>query len=388
MSLPSSGIRRRVTVGCGILLTLLASLPVNAGQDPEAGGERRRVQGELKRYHGIINAYREGKDDAVDEILDWDPERLKRIVAAAQSSDDVFRPWDAPRTRAATMLHTDAAMRLMDREPDRVSFQLEMAAQLVQMAGPDLHPFARTWYIAVSRSLRDRALLFVDEGFLERGRKHLPGDPTVLYESGVLQEQIATFAAFITETLVSTPPPFSRGPGANLTSMGSFSGSEATRNIQERTRALDRAYGWLRDSIRADAASELAQLHIGRVQVLRGNDAEGVKFLERLTSSADTDSAYLATIFIGAMHQRRGRHDQAEQLYRRAIEKVPTAQAAYVALSDALQKLGRGDESRAVLIDLLSHPPGSRTEPWWWYLAEPVGEARERLDALRAAVRQ
>lgn len=388
MSLPGSGIRVRVTVGRGILLMLLASLPVNAGQDPEAGGERARIQGELKRYHGIINAYREGKDDAVDEILASDPERLKRIVAAAQTVLDIFRPWDVPRAQAATMLHTDAAIRLMDREPDRVSFQLEMAAQLLRMVGPDLHPFARSWYTAVSRRLRDRALLLVAEGLLERGRKHLPNDSIVLYESGVLQEQIATFAAFMTETLVTTPPPFSRGPGSGLHTMGSPSGSETTRNIQERRRALDRAHGWLRDSVRADASNELAQLHLGRVQVLRGHDADGAKFLQRLTSSADGDTAYLATMFIGAMHQRRGRHDQAEQLYRRAIEKVPTAQAGYVALSDALQKLGRGDESRAVLIDFLSHPAGSRTEPWWWYLAEPVGEASERLDALRAAVRR
>ena len=384
----ASRARACVRIIYGLVLVLLAGPAAAAGQDPEDTNERTRLEAELKRYHGVINAYREGTDESVDEILAWDPERLKRIVAAAQTALDVFRPWDVPRAQAATMLHTDAAIRLMEGEPDRVSFQLDMAAQLLRIAGPDLHPFARTWYIAVSRRLRDRVLLFVDEGLLARGRTHLPNDPIVLYESGVVQEQIATFAAFITETVESTPPPFSRGPGSSLHAMYSAPGSEANRNIQERRRALDRAYEWLRDSVRADSASELAQLHFARVQVLRGNDTDGAKLLQRLTSSADADMSYLATMFLGAMHQRRGRHEQAEPLYRRAIERIPAAQAAYVALSEVLQKLGRGDESRRVLIELLGRPAGSRTEPWWWYLAEPAGEARQRLDALRASVRR
>jgi tetratricopeptide (TPR) repeat protein len=367
---------------------LLAGLQADALQEPESSRERTRLEGELKRYHGIVNSYREGKNDAVDAIVAWDRERLKKIVAAAQSPLDVFRPWDVARAQAATMLHTDAAMRLLEAEPDRVSFQLEMATRLLRIAGPDLHPFARSWYIAVSRRLRDRAQLFMAEGLLERGREHLPNDPSVLYESGVLHEQIATFAAVITETVTSTPPPFSRGPGTSLQSMASTSRSEVNRNIQERRRALDRAHGWLRDAVRADSSSELSQLHLGRVQVLRGNDSDGAKLLQRLTSSADPDTCYLATMFLGAMHQRRGRHDQAEAMYRRAIDKIPSAQAAYVALSEVLQKLGRGDESRGVLDDLLRHPAAKRTEPWWWYLAEPAGEARQRLDVLRASVRQ
>lgn len=356
-----------------------------ARQNPETGRERERLEGELKRYHGIINAYSEGDDDQVKEILAWDPQRLTKVVAAAQTSLDVFRPWDEARVKAATMLHTDAAIRDLDDE-FRLGFHLGLARRLLQMAGKEMRPFARTWYTAVTRVLRDRALLFVAEGLLEQGRKDFPGDAVILYESGILQEQIATFAAFIGETV--TEMPLMRGRSSGLHSLGDTSRIPVHRRVTDQRRALGKAAGWLQESTNADPSSELARLHLGRVHVLRGNYDHGAKLLGQLASFADVDTSYLAAMFLGGMHQRRGRHAEAEQMYRQSIEKVPTAQSAYVALSEVLQRLGRGDESRDVLLSVLRTPAAARTEPWWWYLMEPVGEARQRLDALRASVRK
>jgi predicted Zn-dependent protease len=125
------------------------------------------------------------------------------------------------------------------------------------------------------------------------------------------------------------------------------------------------------------------------VQALRGNYDAAAKLLQPLAAStADVDTAYLATMFLGALHDRRGRHNEATQMYRRAVDRIPTAQSAYLALSEALQRLGRGDESREVLVNLFQRPAEARTEPWWWYLAEPVGDARRRMDALRESVRK
>jgi tetratricopeptide (TPR) repeat protein len=356
-----------------------------AEQEPESGRERSRLEWELKRYHGVVNAYREGKDDSVTEILAWDPQRLTKIVAAAQTPLDMFRPWDEPRVKAAVMLHTDAAIQVL-RDEVRLGFHLSLAGRLLQMAGRDLHPVARAWYIAVARLLRDRSMLFVAEGLLERGRKLLPGDHVIAYESGVVQEQIATYAAFITEIVRDIPPV--RGP-TGLQVVGEPPRLAVNRQLADRTRALEQAAAWLGESAQADSSNELARLHLGRVQVLRGKDEEGSKLLTPLAASAaDKDISYLAAMFLGAMHHRRGRLDQAEQMYREAILKVAAAQSAYLALSEILQKLGRGDESRAVLLGVLRTPAASREEPWWWYLAEPVGDAHRRLDALRASARQ
>jgi tetratricopeptide (TPR) repeat protein len=378
----------RVGFALGLLVLLGHPLEGDALQDPETPRERVRLEGELKRYHGFINAYQEGNDDGVNEILAWDPERLKRIVAAAETTLDIFRPWDERRVKAAAMLHTDAAMRVLDGDDPRLSFQLGLAARLLHLGdADDVRPFARTWYTTVVGVLRDRAILFVAEGLLERGRAHMPGDPAILYESGVLQEQIATFAAFIRETVTDIPLPRSRSGG--LQSLGDTARIPEDRHVTDHRRALEKAAAWLRDTTKADPSSELARLHLGRVQVLRGNFDDGAKLLGQLdASAADSDISYLATMFLGGMHQRRGRHAEAERMYRRATEKVPAAQTAYVALSEVLQKLGRGDESRDVLLGVLRTPAGARTEPWWWYLAEPVGEARKRLDALRASVRR
>ena len=68
---------------------LLTGPPADALQEPESPRERTRLEGELKRYHGIINSYREGNDESVDAILAWDPERLKKIVAAARRTPHV-----------------------------------------------------------------------------------------------------------------------------------------------------------------------------------------------------------------------------------------------------------------------------------------------------------
>jgi tetratricopeptide (TPR) repeat protein len=283
------------------------------------------------------------------------------------------------------MLHTDAALRVLDDEA-RGRVQLTVAGQLLRMGGEGLHSFARTWYVTVSRALRDRTRLSLAEGLLERARKHLPGDPIVLYESGVLEEQIATFSAFITETVTEIPVPRSPGGGQVL---GQMSGTGTNRNVVEWRRTLGNAAEWLRNALEAHPTSELAQLHLGRVQGLRGNYDEAAKLLQPLAASTtDTETAYLATMFLGALHERRGRHNDAEQMYRRAAVRIPASQVSYVALSEVLLKLGRGDESRDVLLDLLRRPAETRTEPWWWYLGEPIEDAKRRLDALRGSVRK
>ncbi len=376
-AIPRRGLRLR----CALTITLLAA---TVHGSPAQDRERARLEAELKRYHGFVNAYQAGNDDAVAEILAWDRDRLTAIIGATQTPLDVFRTWDDARVRGAAMLHTDAAMRVLDGDDARLPFQLGLAARLLYKGGAEAAPFARNWYTAVVRVLRDRALLFVAEGLLEDGRRHLPRDPIILYESGVLQEQIATFSALTNVTVNEIPLP--RGGS------GSVQAVETTefghRMVVENRRALRSAAGWLQDSARTDPSSELAQLHLGRVQSLRGNYDEAAKQLRTLaTSAGDRDTSYLATMFLGAIHQRRGRHAEAEQLYRQAIQKVPSSQSAYVALSEVLQKLGRGDESREVLMRVLHTPAASRTEPWWWYLQEPIGEATRRLASLRDSVR-
>jgi hypothetical protein len=284
------------------------------------------------------------------------------------------------------MLHTDAAMGRLYEDERRVGFELDLASRLLQKGGPALHPFSRDWYSVVSRTLRSVALLTIAERFLEDGRKRQPNDAILLYESGLLQEHTATFAAFIAEVEVTIGPP--PRPGSALQSHGEF-GSRAGRHpsVAEGRRALTRAAEWFRDAFAIDSSIELAQLHLGRVQMLRG-DREAPKLLERLTASSDADTAYLATMFLAASETRNDRHASAEKRYRAAIAKQPSTQSAHIGLSETLLRLGRGDESRDVLRTLLDRPAKSVTDPWWWYLSDSRDELRRRLSALREIVRQ
>ncbi len=162
--------------------------------------------------------------------------------------------------------------------------------------------------------------------------------------------------------------------------------SDAARNLQRRAGLLNDAARWLREALERDATLLEPRLHLGRVETLRGNETDALVHLERVFSSTtDPAAAYLAALFSGAAHERLRRPDAAEASYRRAIERLPAGQAAYVALSEVLQRSGRSGESQAVLQTLVNAKPGSGDEPWWWYLVDPPGRRRRADRRARVA---
>jgi tetratricopeptide (TPR) repeat protein len=367
-----------------ITLLLLAS---TAGQVGRKTPERVRLEESLTAYHALIDAYRQGDDRSVADIRAWGQKRLVEVVGAVYASGDVVRGWDQGRLKTAVMLHTDAAMSTLETDDPLAFIHLQLASKLILTGGAPLRDFARIWYLTASRLLRDRARLLIAEALLDKGRQHLPGDAVVLYESGLTQESIASYSAFVTETQVSTTPLASSSQDVRNLDNTRITGGD--RKVSEWRAAMDKAARWFADALQADPTSELAQLHLGRVQSLRGKYDEASALLERLAdTSSEPDIAYLVMMFLGAQHDRRGRPDAAEQLYRHSIARQFMAQSAYIALSEILQRRGRGNESREVLTAMLRVSAESRREPWWWYLAEPVERVRHRTDALRQSVRK
>ena len=373
--------RARALIGAAFLSLLVGTASGHARQDPE----HERLREGLQRYSDVVERYRRGDDATPKEIRGWDSKRLSEIVVAAQRSTDVSRVEDLARIKAAIMLHTNAAIEVLEIDEQRVVFQLQLAELLLQKSGgTPLHSFATKWYVTVSRVLRNRALLLVAESFLEHGRQNLPRDAALLYESGVLQEQIATYAASIADE--STPARAFESAPQSVWQTGPRLG---TRSVALWRSSLDKASRWLQAVIAADPSNDLARLHLGRVHALRGNHDEASALLKPLASgTAGIDTLYLATMFLGAMEQRRGRNDEAERMYRQAMARVPTAQSAYVALSELLQKSGRGDQARQVLTGMLRQPADVRSEPWWWYLAEAPEDVRRLADELANSVRK
>jgi predicted Zn-dependent protease len=156
-----------------------------------------------------------------------------------------------------------------------------------------------------------------------------------------------------------------------------------------RGQQLDRAAGWLRSAITLQPDDSNLRLHLGRVLALTQEDAEALSILQQVAASpAPDDTACLALLFVAAIHERAGRLDEATTAYRGAVTRYPRGHAAYIGLSEVLQRTGHGVESREVLQRLVTESAGPTDDPWWWYRFEKPGLAESRLAALREEVRR
>jgi tetratricopeptide (TPR) repeat protein len=336
-------------------------------------GNTRRAIDDLNVYRALIIEFRKGNDDIVAELLTWEQKRLRTAIALIDTPFDPMKPWPADLSRSATIMHTDAAIRCLDdKAVEAVFFHLLIARDHLQRGGRELDSFASRWVFAVSRFMRSRGRILEAERLLEVGRGIVPADPVVLYESGLLQEMFATHW----ETAA---------PGiATRTTQDIARRDPLDAVLKNRPARLDRAEHWLRASLRSNPSNVMARLHLGRVQMMRRANDEALELLRGvLDSTTDRATAYLAAMFTGALHEREGHPTEAVLAYRQAIDRFGQGHSAYLALSEVLQRAGRGDESRAVLLGVLTEDPHTRREPWSWYFIEPPDIARERLEAVR-----
>jgi len=376
----------RPAATCLIAVFCLAASPCGKAyaQRIVTSEERERRASEMKFYRAVVDSYRAGQETAVKTILSCDVKRIDAIVSLVDTTQDPTRPWTKNELMAAAMLHTDAALELLVDDQKRAGFELDSGGRLLVKAGPEALAFSRDWYSRVVRTLRANVLFTIAAQFLESGRRRLPNDVVVLYESGLLYEHIATFAAYLAPV---------DAPGGIMPRSGPLqSHIESPRagrhpGVIEQQRALTSAAEWLAASVALDRSDDLVSLHLARVQMLRG-DPGASKALERLIRAPDPSTAYLAAMFLGAMETRKGRHAAAEVQYRAALLKLPGAQSVHVALSETLQKLGRGDEARTVVRGAVERPLDAFIDPWWIYLIDPPDDLRRQLAALRGKARQ
>ena len=368
---------------------VLAKLPRQA-MDMEEAAEQGRERAGMERYHAMLAAYAEGDAaSSVEGVLALSQQRLARdwsgltraLFTINTRGIDPHAPWDARRYALAVMLHTDAALRAAGNTyGDEAFVQLQVAADLLQLGvncAPDrFRSLAPRWYVALSRLLRDRTVLGAAEAILELGRTRLENEPAIFGESGQLAESIATIYA--------------------LSQMDSGKSWTAGADRRVLGRVVDRRQAWLADAATwLGRASELEPgnddtlLHLGRVRALRFDETEALTTLAGvLERTPSDDTAYLAGIFIGAVHDRRDRLDDAAAAYRAALERVPGGHAGRVGLADVLLRSGRVDEARQLLLALVTEGSERAREPLWWYILEPPGIADARVEALRAEARR
>ena len=349
--------------------------------------ERDQVKSELRLYHDLILDYRRASAGVVERLLAWDTRRFSRVLSAIEGTDD---PWDPIRFKAAAMVHTDAALQLVERaDPDTALFHLDVAGQLLEKGGAELRPYAARWTQAAARLLQQPGSSPLAERFLESARTRLPNDPTVLYESGMLHERMAGDSVLPTivyapELRVGRAPTPIREDRSNR----QITRDDVDTMKRRRTKNLNQAAIFLRQSLAADDSNMLARLHLGRVESLRGRHDDALALLQQSAAAQDPATSYLGLLFIAALHERQGALGAAADSYRAAIDRFPRGHAAYTGLSALLQRSGRTDESRDVLGRVVDGAVASRREPWWSYLAEHRSLNIDRFDRLRKEARQ
>jgi predicted Zn-dependent protease len=119
------------------------------------------------------------------------------------------------------------------------------------------------------------------------------------------------------------------------------------------------------------------------VRSLLQDDRQARSILTELQLGPDIAVAYLASMFLGAIAERRNERDEAERCYRVALARFGGGQSAQLALGALLFGSGRSTEARELVARSMDREQNSRREPWWWYHFEPTDLVEANYEVLR-----
>ena len=213
------------------------------------------------------------------------------------------------------------------------------------------------------------AQTFTAHRVLATGLESFPDDGPLLLESGALAESEATAGASPTYTRMM---------------------EGLVRAQAERQAALAFAEKQLGLALAADTTLVEARVRLGRVLAEAGRPDEAARELEAaLAAEPRPYVVYLAQLFLGDVHQRADRLDEAIACYRAAIDAYPLGQAARTALAHALHRQGDHDAAfEAVRASLALEFEGGQADPWWAYGLSQLRPFDALLESLREEARQ
>src|SRR6185436_4693998 len=111
-----------------------------------------------------------------------------------------------------------------------------------------------------------------------------------------------------------------------------------------------------------------AAVHLGRLEMVDDREDRASAAFTKAAASTRPSTVYLATLFAGAIAERRNAFDEAESHYRRALLVSPRSQAARLALAEVLGRTGRSVEARRVVDEQLQRAAVTPiVDPWWVY---------------------
>ena len=229
---------------------------------------------------------------------------------------------------------------------------------------PGDDPRVREWYRAVGATLLASRRHAEALHHLRDAQRLFPRDRDVNMLSGLLHEMLAAAASEV------------------LLGDARTARTTAASQLQAARRYLTRA-------VDADPAYDAAQLHLGRVCHLLGDDAAASGAVATVLSRTDDPNIrYVAELVAGSIHEAAGRLDRARESFERAATLQPQAQSALVALSHVAREAGHRADAVRYIERLAALPlPSKRDDPWWHYESAAVADHAILLNTLRATLR-
>jgi tetratricopeptide (TPR) repeat protein len=402
---------RTAVLSAALLTSGAASQVPNSTRVPQKQQvEDLETWNEIAPYLHIIASYRAGRvDDAVRDILAWSSISLddarhrirdlrSRVVLCRTATPAIDARTSAGEIEvadldAAVLLHTDAAMRALERNLSSwTEIQLRAAKALYDWthgltadwsrAPVDLprgcHPVPelgrRDWHLAVAWSLLGHWEPTLATSFAAIGLEAAPADAEMLLAAGTIREALA---------LEGVQHPVRRPVWARPNNFVFGRPLAVSIDVKENLNGARELY---ERGLAARPVYVQTHLRLGRVLSLLDRLDAARAELELVAANADAArERYLAELFLARVAEQADDDETAVVHYRRAIDAWPDSQAARVGLVQALGRKDGSDGAPKELREFLSQPwPRAVTsDPWWVY---PFGESErgpQLLDELR-----
>ena len=323
-------------------------------------------------YPAIVRAYRSVDPDAVGRLRALTIGAIEDAVSEATAGKP--QPWPWADLRGAGMLHTEAwYLARAEGASDEAARHLALAERL----------------LGAVTSLEAQQRYFVDRWcqtlpvIMRTDRRTRPspadGAATTLHDRCRLRWPLSVTAS-------KASARYDLALFNEWTFFGP-DGPDVTRTSDPWVRQRMRGFVSLYESaLDEDRDYPEAALRLGNLRIGLGEEALALEQLTVASRAADPRIRYLAFLFVGQIHNRNGRLDDAERFYKAAIAQYPAAPSAVYALSELLGRRGRDAESKQRLLELLRQ--GRHVDPLWTFRLLPGQNASLQLDELRIEVMQ
>jgi tetratricopeptide (TPR) repeat protein len=315
-------------------------------------------------YAALVRMYADGSGaDALAALL-------RRPHADVINASKVAGATLSPREMiAAAMLHTEAALSVVDARPFDAAAHADVSQTFRRAAARDADAreralaVSRRWYYFVASLFVSANQMQQASWYIRDGLNAFPREAALYFVRGTIAEMSVQMGS-------------NRDPRREL-----------PENSRDRARVeglLKRAVDDYQHALSLDRHFAPAHLHIGWTRLVLGDNRARLELAAAAADARSDRTRYLAHLFLGGIAERGSRLDEARQEYQAALEVGAGFQTAYLALSrveEALGNTARARELARICAELQKTDP----DPWWDFV---VNFDRDALNDLRAEVRR